>query len=38
LRALYGRGRNRGEAVNALKRAIYTGRVAPTKCRPWPTR
>ena len=34
---------NRGEAVNALKRAIYTGRVArrrlgvPTRCRPWPT-
>jgi TnpA family transposase len=36
---------NRGEAVHALKRAIYTGRVAParrhgamTRCRPWPTR
>ena len=24
---------NRGEAVNALKRAIYTGRVAPTQAR-----
>ncbi len=26
-------GENRGEAVNALKRAIYTGRVAPTQAR-----
>lgn len=24
---------NRGEAVNSLKRAIYTGRVAPTQAR-----
>ena len=36
---------NRGEAVNALKRAIYTGRGSArrrpsesTRCRPWPMR
>ena len=35
---------NRGEAVNALKRAIYAGRVAqgrrdaPTRCKRWPMR
>jgi TnpA family transposase len=35
---------NRGEAVNALKRAIYTGRVSPAQaqrvdeCKRWPMR
>jgi TnpA family transposase len=36
---------NRGEATNALKRLIYTGRACPTirqsgkmKCRRWPMR